>query len=85
MKIHKYLINKTKSPVFQGLCKVKVAENTEFLRLAITVVCEVFEQATDTEFADVLLGSFGRNLQLFGNRKISLAVELWRKIVEKSL
>ena len=29
-KTHKYLINKTKSPVFQGLCKVKVAENDRY-------------------------------------------------------
>ena len=55
------------------------------LRLAVTVVCEVFEQAADTKFADVLFGCFGRNLQLFGDRKISFAVELWRKVVEKGL
>ncbi|MCR4619219.1 MAG: hypothetical protein K5633_00835 [Paludibacteraceae bacterium] len=57
---------KIKSPVFQGLCKVKLAENTEFLRLAVTTMGKVLELSAIAEPADVFLGGLGWNLQLFG-------------------
>lgn len=55
------------------------------LRLVVTVVCKVFEQAADTKFADILFGCFGWNFQFFRNSKISFAVELWRKVIEECL
>lgn len=55
------------------------------LRLAVTVVGKVLELSANTKTTDVFLGSFGWNLQLFGYGKIGLAVELWWKVVEKSL
>ena len=55
------------------------------LRLAVTVVGEVLELSANAKAANVFLGGLGWNLQLFGNSKIGLAVELWRKVVEKGL
>ena len=46
---------------------------------------EVLELSANAKAANVLLGGLGWNLQLFGNSKIGLAVELWRKVVEKCL
>jgi len=55
------------------------------LRLAVTVVGMVAELSAGAKTANVFLGGLGWNLQLFGNGKIGLAVELWWKVVEKSL
>ncbi len=55
------------------------------LRLAVTVVGEVLELSANAKAANVFLGGLGWNLQLFGYSKIGLAVEIWRKIVERWL
>lgn len=72
-----------------GVERIKVLKTglwgREALRLAIFAVCGVFEQATDTKLADVLLGCFGWYFQLFGNKQVHFAVELWRQVVKKGL
>ncbi len=47
--------------------QIKGFRKREFLRPAVTIVSKVFEQAADTEFADVLFGCFGWNFQFFSN------------------
>ena len=63
----------------------RLLNKQDLLRLAITVVGKVFELSANAKTVDVFLGSLGWNLQLFGYSKIGLAVELWRKVVEKCL
>ena len=48
-------------------------------------MCQVFELASGTEFADVFLGGFGCDVKTLGDGEICATVEFGREAVEEGL